>query len=79
MPNVFKLEIGHEFIFQTKPQQGFHGIVKCQVIDFDVPKKLTYTWQGGPLKRPAKVSYRLTSSTQDGTIPCFNHAVLKVS
>lgn len=30
MPNDFKLESGHEFKFQTKPQLGFDGIVKCK-------------------------------------------------
>jgi len=73
MPNDFKLESGHEFKFQTKPQLGFDGIVNCQVIDFEVPKKLTYTWQGGPLKRPTTVSYELTSNC-NGTILYFNHS-----
>jgi len=73
MPNDFKLEIGYEFSFQTKPQPGFDGIVKCKVIDFEEPKRLTYTWQGGPLKKPTNVSFVL-KSTQGGTTLLFKHS-----
>ncbi len=73
MPTDFKLEVGYEFTFRTKPQPGFDGIVKCRVIDFEVPTRLIYTWQGGPLKKPTTVSFELTS-TQDGTILYFKHS-----
>lgn len=73
MPNDFKLEIGHEFTFKTKPQPGFDGIVKCKVIEFEVPKRLSYTWQGGPLKKPTTVSFELKSKA-NGTVLCFKHS-----
>lgn len=73
MPNNFKLENGYEFTFKTKPQPGFDGIVKCKVIDFNEPTRLSYSWQGGPLKKPTIVSFELKSS-EDGTILYFKHS-----
>lgn len=72
MPNDFKLEKQHEFTFRTKPQPGFDGIVRCKVIDFEVPKKLQFSWQGGPLKKPTIVTFEL-KSTQNGTRLHFKH------
>lgn len=73
MPNDFKLEKDYEFTFRTKPQPGFDGIVKCKVIDFEVPTKLGYTWQGGPLKKPTLVTFEL-EATRDGTKLTFKHS-----
>lgn len=47
MPNDFKLSIGHEFQFRTKPAPGFDGIVHCVVMEIQPPHKLVYSWQGG--------------------------------
>ncbi len=73
MPKDFKLEIGHEFTFKTKPQPGFDGVVKCTVIDFVVPTRLSYTWQGGPLKKPTTVSFERKSKA-NGTVLSFKHS-----
>jgi uncharacterized protein YndB with AHSA1/START domain len=73
MPTNFKLEKGFEFNFRTKPQPGFDGIVKCKVIDFEVPTRLSYSWQGGPLKKPTVVSFELKSS-EGGTLLSFKHS-----
>lgn len=73
MPNDFKLEKGHEFTFKTKPQPGFDGIVKCRVIDFEAPKKLQYSWQGGPLHKPTLVTFEL-EAVENGTNLNFRHS-----
>ncbi|MFP4288946.1 MAG: SRPBCC family protein [Bacteroidales bacterium] len=73
MPNDFKLEKGYEFTFKTKPQPGFDGIVNCKVIDFEVPKKLQFTWQGGPIKTPTLVSFEL-EPIPEGTRLHFKHS-----
>jgi uncharacterized protein YndB with AHSA1/START domain len=73
MPTDFKLEKGHEFTFRTKPQPGFDGIVRCKVIDFEIPTRLIYSWQGGPLKKATTVEFVL-QSTQDGTMLYFRHS-----
>lgn len=73
MPNDFKLQVGHEFAFRTKPQPGFDGLVKCKVIRFEVPTRLEYTWQGGPMKKPTLVCYEL-QEMQNGTKLTFRHS-----
>lgn len=49
MPNNFKLEIGHEFQFTTKPMPALNldGIMHCKVLEILPLQKLTYTWKGG--------------------------------
>ena len=49
MPNDFKAVLGHKFNFRTKPRAGFDGVVHCEVLELDAPKRLVYTWRGGPL------------------------------
>jgi uncharacterized protein YndB with AHSA1/START domain len=46
MPNDF---LGHKFQFKTKSAPGFDGIVNCEVIEMDPPRRLAYAWRGGKL------------------------------
>lgn len=50
MPNNFKLIIGHEFQFQTKPipSLDLDGIFHCKVLEIVPFQKLVYSWKGGP-------------------------------
>ena len=50
MPNDFEPRIGHRFQFRTKPAPGFDGIVNCEVIELDEPRRLAYRWAGGGLE-----------------------------
>jgi uncharacterized protein YndB with AHSA1/START domain len=49
MPNNFKLELGHEFRFTTKPMPALNldGVMHCKVLEIVPMKKLIYTWKGG--------------------------------
>lgn len=49
MPNDFKPQVGNRFQFRTKPAPGFDGIVRCEVLELEPPRKLVYTWKGGPV------------------------------
>ena len=49
MPNDFEPRLGHRFQFRTKPAPGFDGIVNCEVIELDEPRRLAYRWMGGDL------------------------------
>jgi uncharacterized protein YndB with AHSA1/START domain len=51
MPNDFKPVIGHAFTFRTEPvpQQGFDGIVRCEVLDLEPPRLIRFSWRGGNL------------------------------
>lgn len=50
MPNDFEARVGHKFQFKTKPTPGFDGIVRCEVIELDRPRRLAYRWNGGKLE-----------------------------
>lgn len=63
MPNDFQPYVGHHFTFRTAPQMGFDGIVHCEVIEVNPPTQLAYTWQGGPMKSPTIVRWRLQEVT----------------
>ncbi|HZS48716.1 MAG TPA: SRPBCC domain-containing protein [Blastocatellia bacterium] len=45
MPNDFQPVLGHKFQFRSKPQPGWDGIVHCEVIDLDPPRRLGITWK----------------------------------
>jgi uncharacterized protein YndB with AHSA1/START domain len=49
MQNDFQPEVGHEFTLRTDPQPGFDGIVHCRVLELDPPRRMRWTWQGGPI------------------------------
>ena len=59
MENDFQPRVGHRFQFRTQPQPGFNGIVDCEVMEVDEPRRLAYTWQGGPMRRPTLVTFTL--------------------
>ena len=48
MPNDFEPRVGHSFTFRTKPAPGFDGTIYCEVTDLDPPRRIGYTWRGGP-------------------------------
>jgi uncharacterized protein YndB with AHSA1/START domain len=43
--NDFKPVVGHAFQFQEAP--GWDGVVDCEVIEVDAPRRLSYTWVSG--------------------------------
>ena len=47
MPNDFRAEVGHRFNFRTKPAPGFDGVVDCEVLELEPPRRLAYSWKGG--------------------------------
>lgn len=59
MPNSFEARVGHVFEFRTAPAPGFDGVVHCQVIEVDEPRRLVYTWHGGWTPTPTLVTWSL--------------------
>ena len=49
MENDFEPKLGHKFMFRSKPQPGWDGKTYCEVIEHDPPRRLAYTWRGGPI------------------------------
>jgi uncharacterized protein YndB with AHSA1/START domain len=73
-PNDFEPRVGHRFTFSVppNPQAGFDGTVQCEVVECDPPRRLAYSWAGGPVVE-TRVSYRLEPEG-DCTRIVFEHS-----
>jgi len=49
MPNDFEPRVGHRFTFRTTPDSNWNGIVNCEVVALDRPRRVAYTWRGNGL------------------------------
>ena len=49
MPNDFEPRVGHAFTLTAEPGPGFDGIVHCEVRSIDAPRKMVWSWRGGPV------------------------------
>jgi uncharacterized protein YndB with AHSA1/START domain len=49
MPNDFKPVAGHKFTFRTRPAPGFDGIVRCEVLELDPPRRMVWSWAGSKI------------------------------
>jgi uncharacterized protein YndB with AHSA1/START domain len=65
MPNDFQPAIGHTFTFRTKPAPGFDGIVRCEVLELDPPKRMVWSWAGGNID--TTVTFTLEEAGQAST------------
>lgn len=75
MANDMQAVVGHQFTFREKPQDDWDGIVHCQVLEVDPPKKLVYSWQGGNGKDDPEfprldtiVTWTLEPTVEGGTL-----------
>jgi uncharacterized protein YndB with AHSA1/START domain len=59
MPNDFEARVGHRFTMRTKPAPGFDGIVQCELLALEPPRRLAYSWKGGGID--TVVSYELAA------------------
>jgi uncharacterized protein YndB with AHSA1/START domain len=48
--NDFKPVVGHTFQFSNAP--GWNGVVDCEVIEVDEPRRLSYSWVSGEASNP---------------------------
>jgi uncharacterized protein YndB with AHSA1/START domain len=65
MPNDFEPVLGHWFTFRTEPAPGFDGIVRCQVLELDPPRRMVWSWAGGPID--TTVTFTLAPAPGGGT------------
>jgi uncharacterized protein YndB with AHSA1/START domain len=76
MPNDFKLEIGHHFTFKNVPIPSvkFDGIAYCEVLDFEIERKLHISWAArGENGLNSTVTWRLEPE-DSGTHLFMEHA-----
>jgi len=64
MPNDFAPRVGHRFIFQTTPQDGWNGIVHCRVTAIAAPRRVAYTWRGGDGALETLVTFTLEPAAE---------------
>jgi uncharacterized protein YndB with AHSA1/START domain len=65
MPNDFKPVVGHRFTFRTRPAPGFDGIVRCEVLELDPPRRMVWAWAGGNID--TTVTFTLEETADAGT------------
>ena len=64
-PNDLSPEVGRHFTFRTTPAPGFDGVIHCEVMEAEAPRRLVYTWQTGPLD--TVVNWSLESADSGST------------
>jgi uncharacterized protein YndB with AHSA1/START domain len=64
MPNDFRPVIGHRFTFRTSPAPGFDGIVRCEVLELDPPKRMVWSWAGGNIDTTVTFTLEETAGAQ---------------
>jgi uncharacterized protein YndB with AHSA1/START domain len=47
MKNDFVAEVGHRFTFRATPLPGWSGIVNCEVVAVETPRRIAYRWGDG--------------------------------
>jgi len=67
MPNDFQPRIGHRFTFHTALQSGWDGVVTCEVIALDAPRRVAYTWRGSSELPETLVTVTLEPAAVGGT------------
>ncbi len=44
MQNDFEPVVGHRFNFRAEPMMGWNGVTDCEVLVFEPPTRLAYSW-----------------------------------
>lgn len=47
MPNDFVPEVGRKFAFRTEPVAHWDGVVQCEVLEIEPPRRLVLRWGVG--------------------------------
>ncbi len=77
MKNDIKPVVGHRFTFSTEPAHGWDGVVHCEVLVAEAPRRLSYTWQSMPNEKPGHPTRLDTDSfAYDGLGRGWNDKVL---
>jgi uncharacterized protein YndB with AHSA1/START domain len=68
--------VGNSFTFESDPTPWWDGIVRCEVLELERPKRLSYTWRSGPESSPLDtvVTWTLTPTPSGGTRLSLEHS-----
>lgn len=76
MDNDFEARVGHKFCFQTHSLPGLNGVIRCEVLEVNEPRLLSYLWQDSLMQYPSIVRWILTP-INGGTQLQLEHRELK--
>jgi uncharacterized protein YndB with AHSA1/START domain len=67
---------GHAFTFRAQATPWWDGIVKCDVLENEPHKRLSYSWRSGPESTPLDtvVTWTLTPTPSGGTRLALEHS-----
>jgi uncharacterized protein YndB with AHSA1/START domain len=54
--------VGQRFTFRTRPAPGFDGIVRCEVLELDPPRRMVWSWAGGNIDTTVTFTLEETAS-----------------
>ncbi|GAA0913851.1 SRPBCC family protein [Virgisporangium aurantiacum] len=57
---------GRRFRFKAKPMPGWDGVINCEVLEIDPPKRMVIRWQGSRMRSPTTLTWTL-AETAGGT------------
>lgn len=66
MSNDFKPVVGHRFTFRMPAQGNWSGVIDCEVLSVEPPRRLSYTW--GTLGLETVVTFTLTPTAGGVTL-----------
>lgn len=59
MPNDFVPQVGHRFTFQPTEQQGWSGLIECEVVEVEAQRRIRYTWNNQPSQLKTLLTFTL--------------------
>jgi uncharacterized protein YndB with AHSA1/START domain len=75
MANDMRPSVGHSFRFTQEPTPWWDGIVHCEILESEPPRRLRYSWRSGPESSPldTEVTWTLTPTASGGTTLALEH------
>ena len=59
MPNDFSPAVGTRFDLRARPMPGWDGVIHCEVLELDAPRRMVWSWRGSNMKAPTRVTFTL--------------------
>ena len=57
MPNDFEPREGHKFTLRAGRMPGWDGIIHCELLELDPPRKMRWSWQGSNMASATEVIF----------------------
>lgn len=78
LPNDFEPHLGHHFTFQEEPQDGWNGVIECEVVELVPLQHLAFTWSAHPDLPAMVISFVLTEVAGDTRLHLEQREVRRV-